>query len=242
MKTFFRISLFASLLALASPAVMAQPSIPGYVDPALNHNRLLREQMGEGVYKLIATYKVVGTSYLFGARHPGDLFSQEATAYNIKLSYDTYNQFVEFYSSANPDQPLIKEPGTVDSFVLRADPEMGLTGDQRFVYGPHAGASDKYYYQVIYQGPKYSVYKRYKSELGYVSSNYVQSELRQFDLTYDYFYFDHTKNSFRKLKANPGGVTREFRDVKDVSSVATNDAFTANPNEALHNVFILLNQ
>jgi hypothetical protein len=242
MKSLFRISLFLFLLTLTAGTVSAQPNIPGYVDPALNHNRLLREQMGEGVYKLIATYKVTGTSYLFGARHPGDLYSQEATAYNIKLSYDTYNQFVEFYSSANPDQPLIKEPGTVDSFVLRADPDMGLSSDQRFVYGPHAGATDKSYYQVIYQGPKYSVYKRYKSELGYVSSNYVQSELRQFDLTYDYFYFDHGKKAFRKLKANAGGVTKEFRDVKDVSAVATNDAFTQNPNEALRNVFILLNQ
>lgn len=40
----------------------------GWVDPALNHNRLIREQTADGVYKLVGTFKVIGTSYLFGER------------------------------------------------------------------------------------------------------------------------------------------------------------------------------
>ena len=43
-------------------------------DLAMNHNRLIREKTGDGVYKLIGPYKVVGMSYLFGEKNKGNLF------------------------------------------------------------------------------------------------------------------------------------------------------------------------
>lgn len=241
MKTRKDLFLAIAGMMLAVIPAFSQPAVPGYVDPAISHNRLLREQMGEGVYKLIATYKVIGSSYLFGSKHEGDLFSTDATGYNIHLSYDTYNQHVEFYSKANLDRPLVKEPGTVDSFVLHADQNTGLTSPVKFVYGAHLGTSEKAYFQEIYRGPRYSVYKRYKSELGYVSDNYIQSELRQFDLIYDYFYVDQEKKSIKKIKANASSVIKEFKGVKDLSAVATSEQFFVNPNEALRNVFAYLN-
>lgn len=105
-------SIISFILLFISGAAMAQS---GYMDNALNYNRLIRERTGDGVYKVIGNFRVVGTSYLFGEKNKGNLFSTEAKAYNIYLSYNTYNQEVEFYSSANPDKPLVKEPGTVDS-------------------------------------------------------------------------------------------------------------------------------
>ncbi len=219
----------------------AQPGSPGYVDNALSYNRLIREKTGEGVYKLIGQYRVIGTSYLFGERNKGNLFSTEAKAYNISLSYNTYNQEVEFYSTANPDKPLVKEPGSVDSFVINENPELDITKPLKFVYGSHIGSDDKYYYLEIYKGKTYSLYKRYKSELGYVSTNYVQSELRQFDLLYDYYYTNTETKEVKKIKANASSVIKEFKKVKDLSNIVNGDDFSSNPESALKKAFESLN-
>lgn len=231
-------SIISIILLFIGGAAMSQS---GYMDNALNYNRLIREKTGDGVYKVIGNFRVIGTSYLFGEKNKGNLFSPEAKAYNIYLSYNTYNQEVEFYSSANPDKPLIKEPGTVDSFFINENIEMGINKALKFVYATHIGATDKFYYQEIAGGGRFSLYKRYKSDLGYVSTNYVQSELRQFDLLYDYYYADNTGKGIKKLKANPGAITKEFKNIKDVSAIATSDAFSMNPEETLRKVFEAIN-
>lgn len=235
---------FLVALIITGLSVQAQPGAPGYVDNALNYNRLIREKTGEGVYKLIGPYKVIGTSYLFGEKVKGSLFTQEAKAYNILLSYNTYNQELEFYSSSNPDKPLIKEPGTADSFSLTIESDPGTKEEIRFIYGSVLGSSDKVYFKQIYTGKRFGIYKRYRSELGYVSSNYVQSELRQFDLLYDYYYTDNEKKEkgTKKLKANVSNIIKEFKDIKDISTVLTNDSFNANQETALQKVFEYLNE
>jgi len=202
------------------------------------------EKTGEGVYKLVGAYKVVGTSYLFGEKTKGNIFTPDVKAYNIYLSYNTYNQEVEFYSSSNPDKPLIKEPGTVDSFFINPNAEMGIQQPIKFVYGANLGSSDKAFFKEIYSGKRFSVYKQYHSDLGYVSSNYVQSELRQFDLIYDYYYTESEKKEkgARKLKANVSNIIKEFKEVKDISGALTNAAFTFDQEEALRTAFIYLNQ
>lgn len=213
-----------------------------YMDNALNYNRLLREKTGDGVFKLIGPYKVVGTSFLFGEKNKGDLFTPDVKAYNISLSYNTYNQEVEFYSTANPDKPLIKEPGTVDSFVLAANASVGINAPRKFIYGSALGSNEKAFFLEIYAGSKYSVYKRYKSDLGYVSSNYVQSELRQFDMLYDYFYMDVEKKSMKKLKTNSANIIKELKKIKDITPVFTDQEFTVDQELALVKAFAYLNQ
>ena len=193
------------------------------------------------MYKLVGTFKVIGTSYLFGERQKGNLFSPEAKAYNIFLSYNTYNQEVEFYSASNPDKPLIKEPGSVDSFMINENQSLGILNPLKFVYGNHLGATDKSYYMELFAGKRYRLFKRYKSDLGYVSTNYVQSELRQFDLLFDYFYTDTEGKGVKKLKPNVSSIIKEFKSVKDISSVLTNDAFAVNPDDALKKAFDFLN-
>lgn len=230
-----------SLSANSGNMVSRQPDSRGWTDPALNHNKLLQQQTNEGMYKTVGVYKVVGSSYLFGEHNKGDMFSTEAKAYNIFISYNTYNQEVEFYSASNPDIPLVKEPGDIDSFVIQSNIELGIITPLKFMYGSLIGSNEKAYYQELYTGKKYSVYKRYKSELGIVSTNYVQSELRQFDLNYDYYYTDNEMKSIKKLKANASNVIKEFKSNKDLSSVATNEAFSANPDAALKKSFDYLN-
>ncbi len=231
-----------SLSANSGRMVAAQPDSRGWTDPALNHNKLLIQQTGDGMYKLIGAYKVVGSSFLFGEHHSADMFAPGVKAYNIFISYNTYNQEVDFYSTSNPDKPLMREPGTLDSFIIHQNIELGILNPLKFVYGSVLGVKDKYYFLAICTGKRFSLYKRYKSELGYVSSNYVQSELRQFDLEYEYYYTDAEGKGIKKIKPNAASVIKEFKDVKDLLAEISVDDFTANPEAAFCKAFTLLNQ
>lgn len=246
-KTTFIFSLVA-IVAVSANAQMATnvptsaSSITGaWTDPALNHNKLLIQKTGEGNYKIIGTFKVMGTSYLYGENHKGDMFATEAKAFNIYLSYNTYNQEVEFTSTSNPEKPLIKEPGTVDSFMIHPNIQSGITEKLKFFYGPLIGSKEKAYFLLLHGGTRFSIYKRYKSELGYVSSNYIQSELREFDLQVEYFYTDTQGKGVKKLKPNAFTVTKEFKDIKDLSAVVTADDFSVNPDAAFKKAFETLN-
>lgn len=232
--------LFFLIVSILAGAINANAQAPSG-DLALNHNRLLREKTADGVYKQVGNFKVVGTPYLFGEKNKGDLFSTEAKALNIFLSYNTYNQEIEFYSSSNPNNALMKIPGEVDSFVIKPNLEIGILAPLKFVYGSVIGSSDKGYFQEVYAGSKYSIYKKYKSDLGYVSSNYIQSELRQFDLLFDYYYSDNEKKSVKKIKPNGSNVIKEFKGVKDLSVVVNFDDFSSQPDAAFKKVFEYLN-
>ena len=218
------------------------PDSRGWTDPALNHNKLVQQQAGDGMYKLIGPYKVVGTQFLYGEHHMGDMFSTEAKAFNIFISYNTFNQEVEFYSTSNPDRPLIKEPGEVDSFMIHQNIELEINTPLKFVYGTHLGSGDKYFYQEVYAGKQFSLYKRYKSELGYVSTNYVQSELRQFDLTFEYYYNETGKKGVKKIKPNASSVVKEFKNIKDLSVAVNSAEFDVNREESLRKAFDYLNK
>lgn len=231
-----------ALAANTNTMVARAPDSRAWTDPALNHNKLLQQQSAEGHYKIIGPYKVIGSQYLFGEHHKADMFTPEARAYNIFVSYNTYNQEVEFYSTSNPGTPLVREPGTVDSFTIHSNTELGISENLRFIYGTALGSKDKFYYQELYCGKKYSIYKRYHSDLGYVGTNLAQSELRQFDLQVDYYYTASGSKGLKKLKANAPSVIKEFRDVKDLSSFISADMFTAKPEEALRKAFISLNE
>lgn len=232
--------LFLSVVGMAQSGIIT-PTV-GWVDPVLNHNRLLREQTGEGVYKLIGPYRVIGSSYFLGDRNKGHIYSTEATAQNIQIGYNTYTQEVEFISPANPTQPLIKSPGEVDSFLILANKALGLPEDMRFIFGKHVGASEKAYFQELANGSRAGIYKRYKSDVGYVSSNYVQSELRQFDMLFDYFLFNPTTRTLKKVKNNFNSLQKELTALRDVSSVFTTSAYSTNPDQALALAVQLINQ
>lgn len=227
--------------ANSNTLVSRAPDSRAWTDPALNHNKLLQQQTSDGAYKLIGTYKVIGSSFLFGERHKGDVFSATEKAWNIFISYNTYNQELEFYSTANPNEPLVKEPGTLDSFIIQADNALGITTPLKFVYSSVIGGSDKYYYQEVTVGKRFSIYKRYKSELGFASGNYAQPELRQFDLTYEYFYTDSENKGIKKLKKNAASIIKEFKAVKDLSTIMTDEAYSQNPEEALRKAALYLN-
>jgi hypothetical protein len=241
MKRFY--SLLASFLMLGQLYAQLGTVSPtvGWVDPVLNHNRLLREQTGEGMFKMIGPYRVIGSSYLFAERNKGHLYSAEATAVNIQLGYNTYTQEIEFVSPQN-SRALVKSPGEVDSFVFLTNASVGLSADIHFIYGKHLGSAEKAYFMELATGPKAGVYKRYKADVGYVSSNYVQSELRQFDLLFDYFLYNPAMRSLKKVKNNFNSLQKELNAIADVSAVFTSSAFSENPDLALKNAILLINQ
>ncbi len=246
-------SIFAAIICL-SPAYsqVTQPvtgtPAPNYAfkfdpspDPAMRHNRLLQERTGDGVYHQIGPYKVTGTPFLFGGKNKGNLFSAQAKAFNIYLSYNTYNQELEFYSTSNPDKPLMKEPGDVDSFMIHVDAELGITTPLKFVYGLHIGNKEKTYFLELYAGNKFSIYKKYKADLGYVSTNYIQPDLRQFDLHLEYFYIGGEKK-MKKIKANAYTMIKEFKSVMDLTGIVTDDAFVLSADETFKKAFEHLNK
>jgi hypothetical protein len=213
-----------------------------YFDPAQAYNKLLVEK-NNGNYYQISNYKVTGTPFLFGEKNNGNIYSPNETAYNIYLSYNIYDQNLDFYSTANPNTPLVKDPGTLDSFLLKRKPGTGLEKDILFVYGPTVlGSKDKAYYQVVSKGGNVNLYKRYTGELGIVGTNYIQSELRQFNVLVDYFYTDSTGKGLKKLKVNPASIKKEFASIKDLSGYIDADLLTTAREQELTKLFTELNR
>jgi hypothetical protein len=201
----------------------------------------LRDRLGDGTFVLIGAFKVTGSPYLFGQRINADLYSQKETAKNIDINYNTYNQDVEFYSTSNPNTALTKIVGEVDSFMLKKKPEADISEDLKFVYGPLLGSTEKAYYQEIYKGSKFSVYKRYKSEIGYPAGSISQGDIRQFDLTVEYFFYDSDVKKMKKLKPGFGNLLKQFENVPNAKTAITVQEYQANPDAAVKKFFNFLN-
>jgi len=212
-----------------------------YFDPAQMYNRLVIEK-GNGTYQQIKNFRVTGTSFLYGEKNKGSMYASNESGNNILLTYDTYSQNVDFYPSSGTGPALTKEPGTLDSFVINKKPEAMLENDIKFVYGSIVGSKDKAYFQVVSKGKKVSLYKKYNAELGMVTTNYIQSELRQFNILVEYFYADSTGKIVKKLKISPKTLVKEFVLIKDLSAIINDDDLTANRENELIRLFEEMNR
>jgi hypothetical protein len=221
-----------------SDAIAQQSS---YFDPAQAYNRLLIEK-NNGTYTRVGNFRVIGTSYLYGEKNKGDIYGTNETGNDIFLSYDTYTQNVYFFPASSPGISLTKEPSSLDSFTIKKNPEASLEDDITFVYGTMIGATDKSYYQVIVKGKKANLYKRYKAELGMVSTNYIQSELRQFNILVEYYYTDSTGKGTKKLKIAAKNLAKEFASIKDLSSFINSDDLNEFRERELVRIFQELNR
>jgi hypothetical protein len=233
MKIIFTVS----LLFILSDIVAQQAS---YFDPAQAYNRLLIEK-GNGTYRQISNFKVTGTSFLYGEKNIGSIYATNETGDNILLTYDTYTQNVDFSPSAT-GPVLTKEPGALDSFIIKKKPDAMLDNDILFVYGSILGSKDKVYFQVVARGKKVHLYKKYTAELGMVSTNYIQSELRQFNINVEYLYADSTGKGLKKLKITAKNLVKEFASVKDLSGIINEDDLTANRENELIRLFEEMNR
>jgi len=227
-------AIFAFFFAASSQAQQA-----AYFDAAQSYNRLLIEK-NNGSYTRVGGYKVIGSPYLFGERKLGDVYSSTDSGTDIRISYNTYNQNIEFISPGNVS--LVRSPGTLDSFVIRKDTAQYLLTDLKFIYGPLLGSKEKNYFQIITAGEKLTLYKKYTAELGNVSTNYIQSELRQFNILVDYYYRDSSNNGIKRLKTSSGSLIKEFAKVKDLSKTIDVDALVTNKEMELIKLFLEMNK
>jgi hypothetical protein len=212
-----------------------------YFDPAQAYNRLLIEK-GNGSYTRVNNYKVTGTCYLYGEKNKGNIFSKTEKGFDILLSYDTYSQNIYFFPTANGGVSFAKEPSSVDSFTIKKSTNANLEEDILFVYGNILGATDKSYYQVILKGEKVNLYKKYSSELGLVTTNIIQSDLRQFNILVDYYYTDSTNKAIKKIKLSARNIAKEFEGIKNLSSFINSDELTVNKEKELIRIFEELNK
>jgi hypothetical protein len=213
--------------------------ISSYSDPASAYMRILLEKSGEGSYQRIGTFKVIGTPYLYGPKLNGNVYTATERGKNIQLSFNTYNQQLEIYQNGQ-NNPLIKTAMEVDSFQVLSNAD--IKDDMLFVSSNIVDLNaKKCFFVEVYKGNRFSLYKLYKSELGYVSTNYVQSELRQFDLNYEYYYKDTAKAGIKKMKINSKYLKGEFKDISDISAYVNADEFTTNTEYQLKKIFAALN-
>lgn len=210
-----------------------------YSDPAISYQRILLEKSGEGTFQQIGNFKVTGTSFLYGGNQKGNIYTPKEKAESATISYNTYNQQVHVLQQGQ-DKELVMALKEVDSFELFVNDKSG-TQVLNFINGTLKDPSRKLFMQVVYGGPRFSLYKSYTSTLGYVSTNYVQSDLRQFDLLVDYYYSDNAKPGLKKLRLSAKAIKAEFKDIADLTEILNKEDFEKNTELALKEIFALLN-
>ena len=213
-----------------------------YTDPAAGYLKVMLEKGDEGSYQLIGNFKVIGTSYLFGERNNGSAYAGADKSENIKIGYNTYNQKVDI-SLDGVNNNFSKSPAELDSFVINKSGSQYIKDDLLFYSSKIVKPDFKdCFLQVIYHGNKYSLYKAYTSTLDYVSTNYIQSELRQFTLEFTYYYYDVQTKELKKIKLSKKKISDEFKSIMDVSSYLEDDLFNSNPEKAMRLIFTELNK
>ena len=191
---------------------------------------------------MIGPYKVQGNPYYVKESVLGAMFSPGEPARNVHLRYDMYNQNIEFITTANPDQPLMKEPGDIDSFTLYKNEKLGLNQDIKFVYGKLIGATDKFYFAELVKGTKYSLYRKTYSELVVPSAKIGAPEMREFEKNTEFYYLNESTGEIKKIKPNSTTVMKEFQDVKNLTVVLKNSSMSKKPEEAMIAAFNYLNE
>jgi hypothetical protein len=211
-----------------------------YLDPAQRFSHMLLESQRNS-YVVISNYKVQGTPYLFGPQHSGTLYANQTNGRSASINYNTYYQQLEMFDSLNGGKPYVIKAADLDSFTYSYELD-GRKDELHFISSKIIDPVSSCFFQVLHGEGRFRLYKKYFSELGIVPTNIVQSNLKQFDLNYSYYYLDTETKELKKLKARPVSIIKEFRSIRDVSPVINEDLFSSNPESYLIEVFRTLNQ
>ncbi|MEI8053050.1 MAG: hypothetical protein WCH52_04800 [Bacteroidota bacterium] len=231
--------LFSLLLTFILSDSFSQAA--SYTDPAAAYMRVMFEKGSEGSYQQISNFKVIGTSYLYGEKLPGSIYTKSEKSEHTNLSYNTYNQQVDVYLNAT-NQIISKKPSEVDSFIIYNSNSDFYKEDLLFYTSKLVSPLAKdLFYQVLLIGPKYNLYKNFTANLDIVSTNYIQSELRQFNLEYNYYYLNNSTNEFKKIKLSRKKIIEDFSKTIDLSPSIDFDEINNNPEIALKKIFNILN-
>jgi len=234
MKNFivFVMSLLSSISSFSQAA--------SYTDPAAAYLKVMLEKGSEGTYQQIGNFKVIGTSYLFGEKLKGGIYTKTEKSEHVELGYNTYNQSVDV--NLNGVQSINKKAAEVDSFIIYSNNSEFIKNNLLFYSSALVSPKAKDgFYQVISTGSKYNVYKGYTAALDIVSTNYIQSDLRQFTLEPNFYYTDNSTKDFKKLKLSKKKIVDEMKSKMDVSIFLDEEELDKNPEIALKKVFNALN-
>jgi len=231
---------FFSFFGLVLISHLASSQALSYLDPASAFLRIYLEKGSEGTYQQIGNFKVIGTSYLFGEKLKGGIYTKTEKSEHVELGYNTYNQSLDV--KLNGVQSITKKAAEVDSFVIYANNSEFIKNDLLFYSSALVSPKAKDgFYQVISTGSKYNLYKGYTAALDIVSTNYIQSDLRQFTLEYNFYYTDNSTKDFKKLKLSKKKIVDEMKSKMDVSIFLDEEELDKNPEIALKKVFNALN-
>jgi len=231
---------FFSIFGLVLISHLASSQALSYLDPASAFLRIYLEKGSEGTYQQIGNFKVIGTSYLFGEKLKGGIYTKTEKSEHVEMGYNTYNQSVDV--NLNGVQSITKKAAEVDSFVIYANNSEFIKNDLLFYSSALVSPKAKDgFYQVISAGSKYNLYKGYTAALDIVSTNYIQSDLRQFTLEYNFYYTDNSTKDFKKIKLSKKKIVDEMKSKMDVSIFLDEEEFDKNPGIALKKVFNALN-
>jgi len=237
-----KIQIAAGCLALgliASVASIGQAA--SYTDPAQAFNRLMLEKNGSnGGYVRIGAYNVIGSPYIYADRYPGSYYFQGEKDAGNKIAYNAYSQKLEIFPPNSGGKNAFKTNAEVDSFVLK--PTISdAPAELYFISAKVLGSKEDFFLQRIHSGNRFVLYKKYKASLAIASSNYVDANLRQFDLEAEYYYYDNTAKALKPIKPSAKAVKKEFKPVKDDIDTVVADIDFSNPEAGLTKVFEALN-
>ena len=211
-----------------------------YSDPAAAYLKVMLEKGSEGTYQQIGTFKVTGTSFLYGEKLTGNVYARTEKAEQTKLSYNTYSQKLDVYNN-NAELPISLGVEEVDSFIIM---KSGFVKDNLSFYSSSIIDSKfkSCFLQLVDAGKRFNLFKAYNSILDIVSTNYIQSDLRQFTLQYDYCYYDKNTNTLKKIKLNRKKIIEEFKSVANLEDLLENENLNNNSENTLISIFQILNK
>lgn len=148
-------------------------------------------------YIRVSQYKVKGSPYLLGESFDGEIQMRTGIKVaNQKLLYDIMEQRV----GTELNKKLIEPDGDIISFVLRLPEKFGNEQLEFINVSSLAKSNAKGFLNVIASGPKVSFFRQYKTRLVPDPTNMYSKDLRIFEQYYEYFLYDHAKQSLQKVK------------------------------------------
>jgi len=236
-----RIKLVAGMIALAMVQYASFGQAASYTDPAQAFNRLMLEKNGSnGGYVRVGAYNVIGSPYVYADKYPGSYYFQGAMDAGNKIAYNAYSQQVEIFPPNSGGKNAFKTNAEVDSFILKLnvnDAPLELT----FISAKTLGSKENFFLQRLYSGSRFTLYKKYRSVLAIASSNYVDANLRQFDLETEFYYYDSTTKALKSIKPSAKAVKKEFTPINSKIDAVASSLDFANPEADLITVFASLN-
>ena len=201
-----------------------------YTDPAAGFNRMMLEN-NSGTYVQIGNYKVQGTSKLYGGKLETEIYGTDSkSVMRATASYDSYLKLVEVYEEAS--QKVINVLN-VDSFVSYSQANTPL----KFLAPKFVDVSKKGFFQVVLVQSNITLYKYYDCALAIPSNNYVNSALREFDITFEYYYKDAATNELIPIKNNYKALVALLKKHVNVVDLVDRTTYNMNVENSLITIF-----